>query len=103
MCSFLLQKPKKLLVDALLVGQGALVVVFEILVGLVAESSPIPAIPLHLDDQGLEGLQLALDDGGHIVAVPEQTRLLYTARRGVRVYYNVNLTTRTHTQSAICQ
>ena len=72
--------------------------VFEILVGLVAESSPIPVIPLHRDDQGLEGLKLALDDGGHIVAV----RADIYARRGVRVYYNVNLTTRTHTQSIIC-
>ena len=66
-------KKQNLLVDALLVGRGALVMVFEILVGLVAESSPIPVIPLHRDDQGLEGLKLALDDGGHIVAVPEPT------------------------------
>ena len=66
-------KKQNLLVDALLVGRGALVMVFEILVGLVAESSPIPVIPLHRDDQGLEGLKLALDDGGHIVVVPEPT------------------------------
>ena len=66
-------KKQNLLVDALLVGRGALVMVFEILVGLVAESSPIPVIPLHWDDQGLEGLKLALDDGGHIVVVQEPT------------------------------